>query len=205
MHSDFKVNDVNVEELRKSMRRTKLEKLGLVLAPTTQSAPSTGTGTGTSDDEDEGSTPSGDNGDRSLASTLGGSSESIPQQTSSSFLIAALDGPGSLSDKDRGRKSLSAIHNNDGSGGVGVSTKVTNPSLSKSFTNSKKEELMKVINEAKQKLENVSQSYGFLFKVYFILFKYSPIEIGERDLYSLFSILSSQIQSNYFFVTPLLL
>jgi mitogen-activated protein kinase binding protein 1 len=29
-------------------------------------------------------------------------------------------------------------------------------SISKSYTNSKKEELLKVINEAKQKLENVS-------------------------------------------------
>lgn len=85
------------EELRKSVRRQKFEKQGLTL-PTTQSAPSTGTGTGTSDDEDEASTPSGDNAERSLASTLGGSSESIPQQ-SSTFLQAALDGPGSLSDR----------------------------------------------------------------------------------------------------------
>lgn len=45
-----------------------------------------------------------------------------------------------------GRKSLSAMHNND--------NKTT--SISKSYTNSKKEELLKVINEAKQKLENVS-------------------------------------------------
>lgn len=57
----------------------------------------------TTDDEDEGSTPSGDNAERSLASTLGGSSESIPQQSSSSFLQAALDGPGVLS--DRGERS----------------------------------------------------------------------------------------------------
>lgn len=59
----------------------------------------------TTDDEDEGSTPSGDNAERSLASTLGGSSESIPQQNSSSFLQAALDGPGVLS--DRGERSES--------------------------------------------------------------------------------------------------
>lgn len=101
---------------------------------------------GTSDDEDEGSTPSGDNAERSLASTLGGSSESIPQQ---SFLQVALDGLGTTTDKDRGRKSLSTIHNSD-------SKIIPNNSLSKSFSNSKKEELMKVINEAKQKLENVS-------------------------------------------------
>jgi mitogen-activated protein kinase binding protein 1 len=97
------VNEINVDELRKSMRRQKFEKKGLSIAVLTQAAASTGTGTGTSDDEDEGSTPSGDNADRSLASTLGGSSESIPQQISSiSFLQAALDGPGSLSDKERG-------------------------------------------------------------------------------------------------------
>lgn len=96
IHSDFKVNAMPEEELRKSVRRQKFEKQGLTL-PTSQSAPSTGTGTGTSDDEDEASTPSGDNAERSLASTLGGSSESIPQ--SSTFLQAALDGPGSLSDR----------------------------------------------------------------------------------------------------------
>ena len=140
---------MDVNELRKSIRRQKLEKQGLSIAAiqlqSTQSG--TGTGTGTSDDEDEGSTPSGDNADRSLASTLGGSSESIPQQTASSFLHAALDGPGNSSDKERGRKSLSAMHNNDPR---------TPTTISKSFTNNKKEELMKVINEAKQKLETVS-------------------------------------------------
>lgn len=163
-----------MNELRKSVRRQKLEKQGLSIAAQLQmqSAASTGTGTGTSDDEDEGSTPSGDNADRSLASTLGGSSESIPQQTSSTFLQAALDGPASLSDKERGkdglinltelslkqifsftpkpvqsRKSISAMHNND--------AKITT-TISKSYANNKKEELMKVINEAKAKLENVS-------------------------------------------------
>lgn len=44
-----------------------------------------------------------------------------------------------------GRKSISAMHNID-----------NKTSISKSYTNSKKEELLKVINEAKQKLENVS-------------------------------------------------
>ncbi|XP_055549086.1 uncharacterized protein LOC129732314 isoform X1 [Wyeomyia smithii] len=147
--TDFKINEIDVNELRKSIRRQKLEKQGLSIATQLQlqSAASTGTGTGTSDDEDEGSTPSGDNADRSLASTLGGSSESIPQQTSSTFLQAALDGPASLSDKERAqsRKSISAMHNND--------AKITT-SISKSYANNKKEELMKVINEAKAKLEN---------------------------------------------------
>uniref|UniRef100_A0A4Y0ARV7 WD_REPEATS_REGION domain-containing protein n=1 Tax=Anopheles funestus TaxID=62324 RepID=A0A4Y0ARV7_ANOFN len=150
--TDFKINDVDTNELRKSIRRQKLEKQGLSLAAQFQSAAS-GTGTGTSDDEDEGSTPSGDNADRSLASTLGGSSESIPQQASSTFLQAVLDGPGSLSDRERSqaRKSVSAKHNND--------SKITT-SISKSFANNKKEELMKVINEAKAKLENVGYRSG---------------------------------------------
>ncbi|XP_055635458.1 uncharacterized protein LOC129775144 isoform X2 [Toxorhynchites rutilus septentrionalis] len=148
--TDFKINEIDVNELRKSIRRQKLEKQGLSIAAQLQmqSAASTGTGTGTSDDEDEGSTPSGDNADRSLASTLGGSSESIPQQTSSTFLQAALDGPAGVSDKERvpsSRKSISAMHNND--------SKITT-SISKSYANNKKEELMKVINEAKAKLEN---------------------------------------------------
>lgn len=153
--TDFKINEIDVNELRKSVRRQKQEKQGLSIAVQLQlqSAASTGTGTGTSDDEDEGSTPSGDNADRSLASTLGGSSESIPQQTSSTFLQAALDGPASLSDKERvqSRKSISAMHNND--------AKITT-SISKSYANNKKEELMKVINEAKAKLENVGYRSG---------------------------------------------
>lgn len=165
---------MNEEELRKSVRRQKFEKQGLALAT---SPSGTNTGTGTSDDEDDASTPSGDNAERSLASTLGGSTENIPLQTSSSFLQAALDGPGSLSDRgDRSkpnsmlipkiylffpplnsiasfksekkpaRRSISSKHNN-----ADIKTNYT-----KSFANSKKEELMKVINEAKQKLENVS-------------------------------------------------
>lgn len=93
---DFKVNAMNEEELRKSVRRQKFEKAGLTLSGNGSHTASTGTGTGTSDTEDEGSTPSAENADRSLASTLGGSSESIPQ-ASSSFLQAALpDGPGNL-------------------------------------------------------------------------------------------------------------
>uniref|UniRef100_A0A2M4CRT5 Putative mitogen-activated protein n=1 Tax=Anopheles darlingi TaxID=43151 RepID=A0A2M4CRT5_ANODA len=154
--TDFKINDVDTNELRKSIRRQKLEKQGLSIPVQHQiqsAASGTGTGTGTSDDEDEGSTPSGDNADRSLASTLGGSSESIPQQSSSSFLQAVLDGPGSLSDRERSqaRKSMTAMHNND--------PKITT-SISKSFANNKKEELMKVINEAKAKLENVGYRSG---------------------------------------------
>ncbi|XP_055295668.1 mitogen-activated protein kinase-binding protein 1 isoform X6 [Sitodiplosis mosellana] len=143
---DFKVNAMNEEELRKSVRRQKFEKQGLSL---TASQSGTNTGTGTSDDEDDASTPSGDNAERSLASTLGGSNENIPLQQSTSFLQAALDGPGSLSDRsDRKRRSISSKHNNSD----------VKPNYTKSFANSKKEELMKVINEAKQKLENGQKS-----------------------------------------------
>lgn len=50
-------------------------------------------------------------------------------------------------------------------------------SISKSYTNSKKEELLKVINEAKQKLENVSYTAGYSrdngpFMFVWIVFKY---------------------------------
>lgn len=66
-----------------------------------------------------------------------------------------------------GRKSLSTIHNSD-------SKIIPNNSLSKSFSNSKKEELMKVINEAKQKLENVSilRCLHEMIKCNKIFFKY---------------------------------
>lgn len=89
------------EELRKSVRRQKFEKQGLTL-PTTQSG--TNTGTGTSDDEED-STPSGDNAERSLASTLAESTEQLaPLQSQTSFLQAALDGPGGFLDRgDRSR------------------------------------------------------------------------------------------------------
>lgn len=53
------------------------------------------------------------------------------------------------------RRSISSKHNNSNS-------EVKTNSFTKSFANTKKEELMKVINEAKQKLENVSaKKIGF--------------------------------------------
>lgn len=87
------------DELRKSIRRQKLEKQGLSVSQIIAVTSSPGGGGGTTDDEDDASTPSGDNAERSLASTLGGSSESIPHP--STFLQVALDGPGSLSDNSR--------------------------------------------------------------------------------------------------------
>lgn len=96
------------DELRKSIRRQKLEKQGLSVSQIIAVTSSPGGGGGTTDDEDDASTPSGDNAERSLASTLGGSSESIPHP--STFLQVALDGPGSLSDnsrdKEKGKKLL---------------------------------------------------------------------------------------------------
>lgn len=86
------------EELRKSVRRQKFEKQGLSLAA---SQSGTNTGTGTSDDEDDASTPSGDNAERSLASTLGESAELPPLQPSSSFILAALEGAPGLDRNDR--------------------------------------------------------------------------------------------------------
>lgn len=98
LHRDFKVNEMKEDELRKSIRREKLQKQGLSVS---QIITATATaGTGTSDDEDDASTPSGDNAERSLASTLGGSSESIPHP--STFLQVALDGPDLGRDKERG-------------------------------------------------------------------------------------------------------
>jgi mitogen-activated protein kinase binding protein 1 len=88
------------DELRKSIRREKLQKQGLSVSQiiTATAAPIT------SDDEDDVSTPSGDNAERSLASTLGGSSESIQVPRPSTFLQVALDGPGSDKEKDRGER-----------------------------------------------------------------------------------------------------
>lgn len=88
------------DELRKSIRRQKLEKQGLSVSQIITAVSTAGTGTGTSDDEDDASTPSGDNAERSLASTLGGSSESIPHP--STFLQVALDGADLGRDKERG-------------------------------------------------------------------------------------------------------
>lgn len=87
------------EELRKSVRRQKIERQGLTLTPTSQGTHSTGPGTGTSDDDEDGSTPSGDNAERSLASTLGGSSENIPRPSVASFTQVALDGPGTFGNR----------------------------------------------------------------------------------------------------------
>ncbi|XP_054743438.1 uncharacterized protein LOC129248047 isoform X4 [Anastrepha obliqua] len=155
--TDFKVTAMNEDELRKSMRRQKFEKTGLTLPGngSTHTA-STGTGTGTSDTEDEGSTPSAENAERSLASTLGGSSESIPQ-TTSGFLQAALpEGPGSMLERgSTNRRSISAKHNTEN--GKPVSSTAT---ITKSFTSTKKDELLKVISEVKQQLENGARKNG---------------------------------------------
>ena len=101
INSDFKVNEMKEDELRKSIRRQKLEKQGLSVSQII-AVTASNTGTNTSDDEDDASTPSGDNAERSLASTLGGSSESIPHP--STFLQVALDGPGSLSDHSKDKE-----------------------------------------------------------------------------------------------------
>lgn len=57
-----------------------------------------------------------------------------------------------------GRRSISAKHNIE-------NNKTTNPpTITKSYTSSKKEELLKVINEAKQKLENVRKLFALKWK-----------------------------------------
>ncbi|XP_017130180.1 uncharacterized protein LOC108147921 isoform X5 [Drosophila elegans] len=158
--TDFKVTAMNEDELRKSVRRQKFEKSGLQLTPSALSGngsshtASTGTGTGTSDTEDEGSTPSAENAERSLASTLGGSSENLPQSSNNSFLHAALpEGPGLATPMERGgssRRSISAKHNTENGKSVAAP-----PTITKSYTSTKKEELLQVINKVKQQLENV--------------------------------------------------
>lgn len=65
------------------------------------------------------------------------------------------------------RRSISAKHNTE-NGKPGVSAP---PTITKSYTSTKKEELLKVINEAKQKLDNVSfeifNSWSFFIFVLF--------------------------------------
>ncbi|XP_070067612.1 uncharacterized protein Wdr62 isoform X1 [Drosophila takahashii] len=164
--TDFKVTAMNEDELRKSVRRQKFEKSGLQLTPSALSGngsshtASTGTGTGTSDTEDEGSTPSAENAERSLASTLGGSSENLPQSSGNSFLHAALpEGPGLItSPMERGgssRRSISAKHNTENGKSVAAP-----PTITKSYTSTKKEELLQVINKVKQQLENGTRKNG---------------------------------------------
>ncbi|KMY87539.1 mitogen-activated protein kinase-binding protein 1 isoform X9 [Drosophila simulans] len=156
--TDFKVTAMNEDELRKSVRRQKFEKSGLQLTPSALSgngsSHTASTGTGTSDTEDEGSTPSAENAERSLASTLGGSSENLPQASTNSFLHAALpEGPGLTTPMERGgssRRSISAKHNTENGKSVAAP-----PTITKSYTSTKKEELLQVINKVKQQLENV--------------------------------------------------
>nr|NP_001097050.1 WD repeat domain 62, isoform D [Drosophila melanogaster]ABV53599.1 WD repeat domain 62, isoform D [Drosophila melanogaster] len=156
--TDFKVTAMNEDELRKSVRRQKFEKSGLQLTPSALSgngsSHTASTGTGTSDTEDEGSTPSAENAERSLASTLGGSSENLPQSSTNSFLHAALpEGPGLTTPMERGgssRRSISAKHNTENGKSVAAP-----PTITKSYTSTKKEELLQVINKVKQQLENV--------------------------------------------------
>ncbi|XP_041449883.1 uncharacterized protein LOC111077467 isoform X3 [Drosophila obscura] len=191
--TDFKVTAMNEDELRKSVRRQKFEKSGLQL-PTASGngsshTASTGTGTGTSDTEDEGSTPSAENAERSLASTLGGSNENLPQ-SSNSFLHAALpEGPGGLAGPlERGttsRRSISAKHNTEsGKGGVAAT-----PTITKSYTSTKKEELLQVINKVKQQLENGTRKNG-IKKLNVIA------EVGHRPLRGSHSISDLSLAGN---------
>ncbi|XP_033151165.1 mitogen-activated protein kinase-binding protein 1 isoform X1 [Drosophila mauritiana] len=161
--TDFKVTAMNEDELRKSVRRQKFEKSGLQLTPSALSGNGSlhtaSTGTGTSDTEDEGSTPSAENAERSLASTLGGSSENLPQTSTNSFLHAALpEGPGLTTPMERGgssRRSISAKHNTENGKSVAAP-----PTITKSYTSTKKEELLQVINKVKQQLENGTRKNG---------------------------------------------
>ncbi|KAH8377086.1 hypothetical protein KR093_003400, partial [Drosophila rubida] len=189
--TDFKVTAMNEDELRKSVRRQKFEKSGLQLAPasgngSTHTA-STGTGTGTSDTEDEGSTPSAENAERSLASTLGGSSENL-QQGRDSFLHAALpEGPGLLLERGASsRRSISAKHNTENGKGGGVAAP---PTITKSYTSTKKEELLQVINKVKQQLENGTRKNG--------ISKLNAIaEVGHRPLRGSHSISDLSLAAN---------
>ncbi|KAH8263217.1 hypothetical protein KR044_006206 [Drosophila immigrans] len=189
--TDFKVTAMNEDELRKSVRRQKFEKSGLQLAPasgngSTHTA-STGTGTGTSDTEDEGSTPSAENAERSLASTLGGSSENL-QQGRDSFLHAALpEGPGLLLERGAtSRRSISAKHNTENGKAGGVAAP---PTITKSYTSTKKEELLQVINKVKQQLENGTRKNGIK--------KLNAIaEVGHRPLRGSHSISDLSLAAN---------
>ncbi|XP_055386615.1 mitogen-activated protein kinase-binding protein 1 [Condylostylus longicornis] len=143
---DFKVNEMNKEELKKTARKNKFDKKILISNSSAGGiSPSVSdTNTCLSDTDDGGSTPSGENADRSLNSALGGSFENIPQRASSQFLQIAIDGPQTLSARNNeSRRSISAKH------------KTEYKDKPKSYSNTKKEELLKVIKEAKLKLENV--------------------------------------------------
>ncbi|ALC37999.1 CG7337 [Drosophila busckii] len=189
--TDFKVTAMNEDELRKSVRRQKFEKSGLQLSTAggngSSHTASTGTGTGTSDTEDEGSTPSAENAERSLASTLGGSNENLPQSSGNSFLQAALpEGPGLLLERGTSsRRSISAKHNTENGKGIAVAP----PTITKSYTSTKKEELLQVINKVKQQLENGTRKNGVK--------KLNAIaEVGHRPLRGSHSISDLSLAAN---------
>lgn len=107
---------MDVEELRKSQRRHKQAKkaaaggngsssLTLKLNQDLVASGASVSGSQDSDDDDDdASTPSGDNADRSLASTLGGSTESLNAATGGKgFLQTALDGPASKAVEGKGK------------------------------------------------------------------------------------------------------
>lgn len=107
-YSDFTVNAMDVDELRKSQRRHKQAKKAATIGTNggssltvklnqdlIASGASVSGSQDSDDDEDDASTPSGDNADRSLASTLGGSTESLNAAGGKGFLQTALDGPAS--------------------------------------------------------------------------------------------------------------
>ncbi|XP_052863438.1 uncharacterized protein LOC128270072 [Anopheles cruzii] len=117
--TDFNINDADTNELRKSIRRQKLEKQGLGISAQPQSAApgiETGTGAGNSDDEDKDSTPSGNNADRSLrSSTL---RRQLQEQLAANVVRLSTSRPHWFGQPVRlktitSMRSTSAIHNND--------------------------------------------------------------------------------------------
>lgn len=103
-----------------------------------------------------------------------------------------------LLENSTGRKSLSALHNNDNNG-------KSTTSMSKTYTNNKKEELLKVINEAKQKLENVSSAFYILFtysfkKLGFLVIRHFEIVSLKNNTCTYISSQITHIQSEILFI-----
>ncbi|XP_044734797.1 WD repeat-containing protein 62 isoform X2 [Chrysoperla carnea] len=158
--SEYTVNAMSVDELRKSLRKSKTKReLPLISISTTSVS-----GSQESDfDDDDASTPSGDNTDKNPISLLSGSTESLDTIANrGKYLQSAFDSlSGVEQDLTTGKTTLSSLHHNTRISTSGVPARnipLVNEAKHSKYENDalgKREELNRIIKETRMKLQSV--------------------------------------------------
>ncbi|XP_046980960.1 mitogen-activated protein kinase-binding protein 1 isoform X1 [Schistocerca americana] len=167
--SDYTVNAMDVEELRRSQRKHKRSQRPEHLAPLSVSASVSGSQDSDDDDEEGASTPGTENVDKNIASLLSASTESLDRVgRRESFLkntfesLSGMEQDAERVSKDQGGTSISSqflVRTNQ----TGITPALRNVAVinaakqarTDSETVRKREELQRRIEETRRKLQNV--------------------------------------------------